>query len=331
MVDFTGGWVDKREGFSVPEPPDVRFDPAFEIPRPMPPPPPPPHKFKVGDLVHSANDYSNQRVKAGDNGVVVKLGGAFVVDVKFDDGRIHSYHENNLSAGKSVPSRFKVNDGVFYISGRHGVGSGNPEGVLGTVTRVRRSGGGWTIHVRWCNGHSNTYSEIDLTHASKEQKEKIEKERLSRVVKVTERMHNLFSDALAHIEDEERGDEGEIYPICYLIGKNRKGIIAGARRLTGIGGCGYMITIDARDVAKRMAELYRYGYTPCGIARMGIPDLNSQDPTPHEMSKWSGGAETFIINFNRTIGIQVQSCIYDHRAGHSKFTRYEYAIVKTSR
>jgi len=64
-----------------------------------------------------------------------------------------------------VTMTFKVNDRVFYISGRHGKHRSNPlKGSMyecvGTVTKSEGR-----VDVRWDNGSQNSYIKNDLCHA----------------------------------------------------------------------------------------------------------------------------------------------------------------------
>lgn len=87
-----------------------------------------------------------------------------------------------------------------------------------------------------------------------------------KTVKVSCKVHNILANALKkHLKNEK------YYPHCFMLGKNKKGIVAEALTVRNVpgDGCNEMPYLQVSSLAQRMIDIYKKEAIPCGLARVG--------------------------------------------------------------
>ena len=136
------------------------------------------------------------------------------------------------------------------------------------------------------------------------------------VVLVTDKIHSRFVRVLRNFHFR--------YPVCYMLGRNMKGVIEDVVRLKSDGsGCGNMPTISVCEMSKGLTKLVERNLIGAGLIRIGCFSISDNYQRGHSLSdirKMSGG-NGIIISFTKK-GVAVE------RLNAGKKIKYDYAVVK---
>ncbi len=171
---------------------------------------------------------------------------------------------------------------------------------------------------------------VKLNSKAGQEIKKIRKENLIKAVasvktytplKFKEEIHNrLAGDLKNHL------DKNDHYPVCYLLGKDKKEVISDMiemKREPGRDACEEMIPISGTELSRAILALVKKRLTPCGVARVGQFNLGT-DPVyrGHSLEQLGKLNQAFVLSFSSR-GVRIDS----YNPKDEETTLYEYKIV----
>lgn len=207
--------------------------------------------------------------------------------------------------------------------------------ITGKVSSISTSIG-LQVRVNWANGEHNGYNSFDLvvingrTRRTKARQKKAPKKRkriVGPLIEISAPAFNVLSRALKsfHKKYGSNSEDSHNYPYCFLLGKNKNGILTKATRLKRAGNmdhdaCNKMANIAASIIAKASIKIYKEHAIPCGIARVGSFRLDQRFGTRGHSLEEVGAMGGFILSMTKE-GIKVEQSI------SGKAPTYRYKIV----
>jgi len=286
-------------------------------------------KFKKGDIIQAK--ISGRCVR----GEVTKMVGKEVWAIWEDDNEESWMSERDvrLVSRRRVRMKFEVGDEVRVVRECPKKGCAGECVFVGDIGKVKEIGHGcigvdsFKKNKEWCNGFVEDCLELVSSLSEEEsnkrefiEKKKREKENRKSVISVSSNVHNRFASTLNHFDSSR--------PVCYMLGKNNKGVIVDFVNLRPVegDGCGNMPYISGTVMANAIVKLCQKGFVSCGIARVGdfnLGETSERGNSLYEISKMSGG-NGIIISYSKE-GVKIE------RKMKRGIKEYVYNVVEERR
>ena len=146
-------------------------------------------------------------------------------------------------------------------------------------------------------------------------------------------IHNFFIREGEEVRKENAANKYSnetnhgMYPRCFMLGMNKRGIITRALRINQEGGgCVKMPNLSNAILSDVVITMARDELMLCGIARIGTFDLAQSDrgDSLREISSMGEGA--FVLSLSINEGMRIESM--PNPKFSSQIKRFEYAVAR---